>query len=409
MTGLLMKTFKRVRPRTTPSPSHRIKVIIVAGFLGAGKTTFITKLLKEINDPKHTLIIENDFGQISFDAEHLREIGIRVNSLVSGCICCSMIEDFEKELLRALKNKDLSYLIIEPSGVSKLSEIIKICSKADIKPHIDMVSVCTIVDASKANLYAQNFGNFFHDQIRYAQQIFISHVNPEDPLTHTLEDIQKANVIAPIYILNWEDVSLLDYITQHPREEIAKIVGHHKSILDDSMYHIMDCTQKRLVPLHQYKENPKVKEYEEQLKKNILAAKEQEEKGLSSMSETSLKLTSSPQTESDILDCESSLAQFHSFCLDYTEILTAEEWKKVIQECLDRDINHKVLRIKGVLPTPNNHYEVQYNGNFITMKCTSLKVMPLTIIADVADHNEFYSIFKHKSIIPITEKMKDYS
>lgn len=390
MIGLLMKTFNRARPR--PVKNHKLQVIIVAGFLGAGKTTFITKLLKEINDPEHTLIIENDFGAISFDSIRLQEDGLQVNSLVSGCICCNLIEDFEAELRKAIHNESISYLIIEPSGVSKLSDIVDLCQKPDVKSHINMISICTIVDASNTMTYAKNFGEFFEDQIRHGQQIFMSHTENHTELTNTLKTIQKFNIIAPIYLLNWDDVSLFHYIKQHPREEISRIVDEHRSHLDD-IHHIMDYEENEHSPLHQYEHNKLIDAYHHQTthhdhpihEKNCIHEHKE----------------SSHNHHSDI--------PFNSFLLEYTDVLSVDEWRHILDECLHRDVDNKIIRIKGVLPTTEGPYEVQYNNHSLTLIRSTLNALPLTIIGNFESTSEFHQIFNHHGFSPLEVLHKEYS
>ncbi|EHM42659.1 GTP-binding protein [Anaeroglobus geminatus] len=157
-----------------------IPVYIVSGFLGSGKTTFIQHLLGQMRDTGKVMVIENDFGEVSFDSALLKKQGIRFEELASGCICCTLAGDFKKSLHKVLQEASTDCIIIEPSGVAKLSDIIAVCQDKELTGAIRLVRAVTVVDAQAGYMYAENFGEFFIDQIRCGQDIFLSHAGENE-------------------------------------------------------------------------------------------------------------------------------------------------------------------------------------------------------------------------------------
>ncbi len=152
------------------------KIDIFSGFLGAGKTTLIKKLIKEAYAGEKVVLIENEFGEIGIDGGFLQDAGIEITEMNSGCICCSLVGDFTKALAKVLDEYKPDRVIIEPSGVGKLSDIIKAVEKLD---SLDAVLNCftTVADAGKCKMYMRNFGEFYNDQISHASAIFLSHTD----------------------------------------------------------------------------------------------------------------------------------------------------------------------------------------------------------------------------------------
>ena len=150
------------------------KIDIISGFLGAGKTTFIKKLLEEAISGERVVLIENEFGEIGIDGGFLKDSGIEIREMNSGCICCSLVGDFGKSLEEVLTKFKPDRVIIEPSGVGKLSDVMK--AVKDVAANLDVVlnSAVTIVDASKCRMYMKNFGEFFNNQIAYAGTIVLT-------------------------------------------------------------------------------------------------------------------------------------------------------------------------------------------------------------------------------------------
>lgn len=212
--------------RTThPHPTVKTKVYIVSGFLGAGKTSFIKELVKELPRASKILIIENDFGPVQLDVSPERAEGVSIHEFPSGCICCNIAGDFRRYLEATLKEGKVDYIIIEPSGIGRLSDVMATCLDVRISSHISLLSAITIVDAMRAPLYAHNFGDFFKDQIKHCHQVFISHNYDELKLKETLEMIRSYNELAPIFILPWDEGNLLYYVSLNSKQTIIDAIA----------------------------------------------------------------------------------------------------------------------------------------------------------------------------------------
>lgn len=157
------------------------KIDIISGFLGAGKTTLIKKLLKEAFSGEQVVLIENEFGEIGIDGGFLKESGIEIREMNSGCICCSLVGDFGKSLKEVVDTYHPDRILIEPSGVGKLSDVIK--AVQDVQEQIDakLNSFTTVVDVTKCRIYRKNFGEFFSNQIEYAGAVILSRTDKAKP------------------------------------------------------------------------------------------------------------------------------------------------------------------------------------------------------------------------------------
>ena len=149
------------------------KVTIVSGFLGAGKTTLIKKLLKEAYAGQKIVLIENEFGEIGVDSGFLKDAGIQVSEMNSGCICCSLVGDFGKALKEVLTTYQPDRILIEPSGVGKLSDVWKAVERVE-EAELQIEASVTVVDGKKCRAYLKNFGEFFSNQVEHAQIIIMS-------------------------------------------------------------------------------------------------------------------------------------------------------------------------------------------------------------------------------------------
>lgn len=158
------------------------EIYIISGFLGAGKTTLIQKMLSEAFQGRKVMLIENDFGEASFDAMLLKKQGYQVRELNTGCICCSLTDDFAAALPAAIKDFRPEVLIIEPSGVGKLSKVEEACRSEKIMPYARVKKKVTVVDAVRCESYLKNFGEFFKDQVEHADTLVLSHTdgNPKN-------------------------------------------------------------------------------------------------------------------------------------------------------------------------------------------------------------------------------------
>ena len=150
------------------------KVDIISGFLGAGKTTLISKLLKEALKGEQVVLIENEFGEIGIDGGFLKDSGVEIREMNSGCICCSLVGDFGTSLKEVVDKYHPDRIIIEPSGVGKLSDAIKAVKDLHIENEIVLNSASTVADASKVKVYMKNFGEFFNNQIEHAGTVILS-------------------------------------------------------------------------------------------------------------------------------------------------------------------------------------------------------------------------------------------
>ncbi len=210
-----------------------VKIDIISGFLGAGKTTLIKKLLTEAFSSEKIVLIENEFGEIGIDGGFLKEAGVEITEMNSGCICCSLVGDFGKALSEVLSRFSPDRILIEPSGVGKLSDIIKAVENLD-NPNIYLNSYSAVVDAKKCRLYMKNFGEFFCNQIEYAKAIILSRTDAlsESKLHETIELIRKINADAEVIATPWTQLAgtqILNAMEQSASMEkaLAEEVSHH--------------------------------------------------------------------------------------------------------------------------------------------------------------------------------------
>lgn len=184
------------------------KIDVISGFLGAGKTTLIKKLLSEALKGQDTVLIENEFGEIGVDGGFLKEAGIEIKEMNSGCICCSLVGDFGTSLHEVIDKYHPGRIIIEPSGVGKLSDVMKAIADANLGDDIVLNSAVAVVDASKAKMYIKNFGEFFNNQIEHAGTIVLSRTQDisEEKLAKALELIREHNAKATIITTPWDQL-----------------------------------------------------------------------------------------------------------------------------------------------------------------------------------------------------------
>ncbi|MBQ4528866.1 MAG: GTP-binding protein [Clostridia bacterium] len=217
------------------------KIDIFSGFLGAGKTTLIKKLIKEAYSGEKLVLIENEFGEIGIDGGFMQDAGIEVTEMNSGCICCSLVGDFGEALTKVLKEYAPDRILIEPSGVGKLSDVIKAVRGIDAEDAV-LNGMTTVVDAGKCKMYMKNFGEFFNDQIENATCIVLSHadVAGEAKCEKAISLIREHNNHAAIVATSWDKLSgkdILDAIEntntleaeleKMKEEEKCPVCGHH--------------------------------------------------------------------------------------------------------------------------------------------------------------------------------------
>ena len=236
------------------------KITIFSGFLGAGKTTLIKKLIAEGYNGEKLVLIENEFGQIGIDGGFLQDAGVEITEMNSGCICCSLVGDFGKALVQVLETYKPDRILIEPSGVGKLSDVIK--AVQDIHAHdVVLDGFTTVVDAAKCKMYQKNFGEFFNNQITYASCLILSHTKgvPQDRLDDVVARLRALNDKAPIVTTDWDLLTgkqLTDAMTQKNTldDELKALLEeehehhHHHHHHDDEEHehhhheHGEDCT-----------------------------------------------------------------------------------------------------------------------------------------------------------------------
>ncbi len=183
------------------------KIDIISGFLGAGKTTLIKKLIAEAYSGEKLVLIENEFGEIGIDGGFLQDAGISVTEMNSGCICCSLVGDFGKALTQVLEQYSPDRIVIEPSGVGKLSDVIRAVENIG-RDDIMLNGFTTVVDAAKCKMYMKNFGEFFNNQVEHASAIILSHTENmnEDKLAACVEMLREHNATATIVTTPWNQL-----------------------------------------------------------------------------------------------------------------------------------------------------------------------------------------------------------
>ena len=229
---------------------HMTKITIFSGFLGAGKTTLIKKLIQEGYKGEKLVLIENEFGQIGIDGGFLQDAGVEITEMNSGCICCSLVGDFGKALEKVLADYAPDRILIEPSGVGKLSDVIR--AVQNINAHdVELDGFTTVVDAKKYKMYMKNFGEFFDNQITYASCLILSHTSglSQEKLDECVKSLREKNPAAPIVTTEWDQLTgaqLVDAMTQKNTlddelkellEEAAKHDHHHHDDDEDEHEH----------------------------------------------------------------------------------------------------------------------------------------------------------------------------
>lgn len=200
-----------------------IKVDIFSGFLGAGKTTLIKKLIAESYGNEKVVLIENEFGEVGIDGGFLKEAGIEITEMNSGCICCSLVGDFGEALKKVIAEYSPERIIIEPSGVGKLSDVIKAVGRvadADLK----LNGLTAVVDAKKCKMYMKNFGEFFNNQIESASSIVLSHTGgmSDEKIAEAVEMIRKHNKEAAIVTTDWDKLTGAQILAAIEKENTLK-------------------------------------------------------------------------------------------------------------------------------------------------------------------------------------------
>ena len=220
------------------------KIDIFSGFLGAGKTTLIKKLIKEAYSGEKLVLIENEFGEIGIDGGFLKDVGIHINELNSGCICCSLVGDFSKALQQVYAEYRPDRILIEPSGVGKLSDVIRAVESANLTD-CKINTFTAVVDAAKCKMYMKNFGEFFNDQIETAACIVFSHadVASEEKLAQAVALVKEHNPNATVVTTPWSQLTGKEILSamEHSETlelELKKLAEEHEH--DEHEHHHHD-------------------------------------------------------------------------------------------------------------------------------------------------------------------------
>ena len=211
------------------------KIDIFSGFLGAGKTTLIKKMIEQAYKGEKLVLIENEFGEIGIDGGFLAEAGIQINEMNSGCICCSLVGDFGKALTQVLEQYAPDRILIEPSGVGKLSDVIRAVQNLHVEG-AELNAFTTVVDAGKCKMYMKNFGEFFNDQVANAGCIVLSHTGTasEKKITECVAMLREHNATATIVTTDWDVLSAEQLLEAMERKdtleaELARLAhAHHE-------------------------------------------------------------------------------------------------------------------------------------------------------------------------------------
>ena len=211
------------------------KVDIFSGFLGAGKTTLIKKLIEEAYKGEQIVLIENEFGEIGIDGGFLKDAGVQINEMNSGCICCSLVGDFGRALEQVISEFAPDRILIEPSGVGKLSDVILAVERLQDE-RIQLNGFTTVVDAKKAKMYMKNFGEFFNNQIEHASSIILSHTSglSQEKLDAAVALMRAHNKEASIVTTPWEEITGAQILeTMEQKNTLAAQLAH----LEEEAHH----------------------------------------------------------------------------------------------------------------------------------------------------------------------------
>ena len=208
------------------------KIDIISGFLGAGKTTLIKKLLQEALNGQKVVLIENEFGEIGIDGGFLKDAGIQITEMNSGCICCSLVGDFGAALKKVVEQYHPDRIIIEPSGVGKLSDVIAAVMNVAGDIDLNLNSFVTVADATKCKMYMKNFGEFYNNQVESANTIILSRTQgmKEEKLAQAVSMIQEKNAKAKIITTPWDELT---------GEQILAVMEQGHSLAEELMEEAM--------------------------------------------------------------------------------------------------------------------------------------------------------------------------
>ncbi len=220
------------------------KIDIISGFLGAGKTTLIKKMIEEVFQGQKIVLIENEFGEVGIDGGFLKDAGIEITEMNSGCICCSLVGDFDKNLKEVLEKFQPDRIMIEPSGVGKLSDVMKSVIDLEKERDVKLNALVTVVNAAKALKQMKAFGEFFNNQIEFATTIVLSRTQnvSQDKLELCVKQIQALNDKAAVITTPWDDIrgdAILKVMEQSDSMEMELLAEarHEKEAAEHALHH----------------------------------------------------------------------------------------------------------------------------------------------------------------------------
>ena len=219
------------------------KITIVSGFLGAGKTTLIQKLIREMYQNKKVVLIENEFGEVGIDGGFMEESGVQVSEMNSGCICCSLVGDFGKNMREVVDTYHPDYILVEPSGVGKLSDVMKSVIELEKDMDVQLAGLYTVVNGKKCLKQMAAFGEFYNNQIEYASTILISRSQEmtSDQLEAVVEEMRKKNQKAAIITTDWNQISAKQIQeAAHEKNDFMESIIHEVSKHHEHDHHEHD-------------------------------------------------------------------------------------------------------------------------------------------------------------------------
>lgn len=323
-------------------------IYIISGFLGAGKTTLIQHLLKNVLTPEETVVIENDFGEISMDTALIQSGGFTVKELSSGCICCSLTGDFIQAILEVIGELKPKQIIIEPSGVGKLSDIEAACLSPKISAVASIRRKITVADVLRCSMYLENFGEFYEDQIQHADSILLSRGEKQpERAKQTAGQLAEINPHAEIFSGLWEDLNfpkLLGLSVPDTQTASCSCVHSHNEQDDcGHTHHHHDCCE------HDSAEGRDPHHAGEPCRHD-----------------------------------HSAQDAFDTITLELTRTITEEELKTAFKQVEELGFGH-ILRAKGILNTPQGAAAVQYLPGELSLTPCSLAAGPLCLIGSNFD------------------------
>lgn len=312
-------------------------IYIISGFLGAGKTTFIQKLLNESFKSNKVVLIENDFGEINIDSKLLGGCGIEVKEISSGCICCNLSGDFVKAVKEITDKLRPDKIIIEPSGVGKLSDIIKALENPKIKSLINIKTKITLADAKRCKMYLNNFGEFFENQIQNADTILLSRTEEyPDKIMEAKKILTELNSKAKIISTPWNQLNTEEILFNRTSNIDKNINFNDCDDFNENFSHEHSC--------HHHHDADEF---------------------------------------------------FRTVTLKFDEIYTGEDIKNIFHK-LEHNITGSVIRAKGILQSKNNYLNIQYITDSLEITNSNIEGNSICFIGKNINEEELLNVFKTK-------------